>query len=224
MSWNPQSHADWARSLGLVATPLFGRDRRAGLPGKHFVLLDGVLSSLVFSQGNAADLLGSALLARWAWSANVNHAVVIDRKSGLLSALRWDRPADIREHRIAGISDAQELLSNFVSDRPEMTPTAIARTLTIFRSLRVHLSERRGSDLDAIRALNVLLLSADAIRRGNAGYSGATLAGAVEALASEKAVPYKASDFSSSVHPFPLGSWRTSCWKSRTAFNSTHTF
>lgn len=41
MPWKPQSHSDWARFLGLVATPLFGEDRRATLAGKHFVLLDG---------------------------------------------------------------------------------------------------------------------------------------------------------------------------------------
>lgn len=135
----------------------------------------------------------------------MNHAVVIDRGSDILFALRWEHPNDVREHRITSISHAQELLSAFAHDRPESTTTAIARTLTTFRSLRLSLSGYHGNDLDAIRALNVLLLSADAIRRGTVRYSHATLAVAVESLRSARAIPYAASEFSPSVRQFPLG-------------------
>ena len=151
MPWNPQSHSDWARFLGLVSTPLFGKERRVPLPGEHFVLLDGPLSSLVFSHGNVADLLRSAMLAQWAWSANVSHAVVIGRSSSILSVLRWDRPSDVHEHRINIVSDAQKLLSTLASDQPESATTAITPTLDIFRSLRLNLSGYRGNDLDAVR-------------------------------------------------------------------------
>ena len=206
MPWNPRSHTDWARFLGLVATPLFGKDRHVPLAGNHFVLLDGAFSTLVLSiGGNVADLLRTPLLAQWAWSSNVNHAVVNDPASDVMSVLRWDCPGDVREHRVASVDDARKLLSSFATDRPESTATAIRRTLTTFRSLRLSLAEHSGNDLDAIRALNVLLLSADAILRGVANYSRATLEMSVEALRKERGISYSPSDFSSSVLDFPLG-------------------
>ncbi len=173
--------------------------------GKHFILLDGALSSMVLSIGNVADILRTSLLAQWAWSSNVNHAVVKDSTSDAVSVLRWDRPGDIHEDNVSTADDAQKLLSSLAIDLPESTATAISQTLAVFRSLRVNLLEHCGNDLDAIKALNVLLLSADAIRRGSRDLSLATLERAVEVLNGQNVISYSAADFSRSVRHFPLG-------------------
>lgn len=206
MSWNPRSPGNWARLLGLVAVPLFGNDRRASSPGTHVVLLDGALSSLTFSRGNAKVLLDSRRPAQWAWSSNINHSIIVDSKSGSLFSVRCDHPNDIHECSLKSPDDAQRLLSDFADDQPESAESAVGRTINVFRSLRTGFREYRGNDLDAIRGLNVLLLWADAIRTHKSGAEElpTTLGGAVDFLRNKGSIAYRSSDFSPDLHQFPI--------------------
>ncbi|MCX7429158.1 MAG: N-6 DNA methylase [Planctomycetia bacterium] len=207
MSWNPRSPRDWAKRLGLVAVPLFGRDRASDHSGTHCVLLDGALSSLTLSAGGVDELLVTKQPAQWAWSSNVNHAVVVSADARTLFSVRWDQPDSVREYPLSGPETATELLASFVEDRPESTKTSINRVISTFRSLRLNLANYGGNDFDAIRALNVLLLWADAIRVGGAGASPptATLDTAVDSLRNSGVLGYTPSDFSSQIGQFPIG-------------------
>jgi hypothetical protein len=121
--------------------------------------------------------------------------------------VRWDQPELVRQYRLSGPETAKDLLASFAEDRPESSKTSINRTISTFRSLRLNLVNYGGNDLDAIRALNVLLLWADAIRVGGAGVNqpSATLDTAVRLLRNSGALDYTSSDFPSHIRQFPIG-------------------
>ncbi len=172
------------------------------------MLLDGTISSLTFCHARAAELLATQQPAQWAWSSNVNHAVVISDDARKAFSLRWDQPGVVREYPLSGPETAKDLLDGFGEDRPESAKTSINRTINVFRSLRLRLAECGGNDLDAIRALSVLLLWADELRLGNAAgrQASVSLAIAASALRNSGRLGYDPSDFSRPVRPFPIGS------------------
>ncbi|MEX0613174.1 MAG: N-6 DNA methylase [Pirellulales bacterium] len=206
MAWNPQLPHEWVRLLGLVAISLFGPDRKKAPRGTHTVLLDGVASSLTLSSGDPEELLNSKRAARWAWSSNINHAAIVDASGDKLFWVRSDQPEVVHEHRIADPADAHELLSAFTLDRPKPSDSSVKLALDTFRSLRIQLKESGGTDLDAVRAFNVLLVWADALRTGSVvGSVLPTISEAVNQLNAQGVLRYDVADFSVPAATFPLG-------------------
>ncbi|MEX2317112.1 MAG: N-6 DNA methylase [Pirellulales bacterium] len=201
--WNLQSPESWASFLGLVNVPLFGDDRSTRAPaGTHSVLLDGPASSVTFSLGDTKALIGSKDAARWSWSSNVNHALIVDPSSPLIYSVQWDTPTEFRDHRVDNPDDARKLIELLSQDRPEQADSAVHRTIQVFRSLRVLVADMGGTDLDAIRALNVLLTLSDPMSVQTVVQPGITLG---DALAFDrKHRDYVATDFSENVMRFPI--------------------
>src|SRR5262245_32659533 len=72
-----QAINSWGQQLGLVATPLFGRERTDGAALRHMALLDGVRSSFLISDESDGD---TSAAADWAWSSDVRHHVLLRQK------------------------------------------------------------------------------------------------------------------------------------------------
>ena len=145
-------------------------------------------------------------MPRWAWSAGVNHAVVVDAHARKALWLRVDQPEVVRDHPVRTPEDAQELLEKLEVDEPGVAGTAIALAIDAFRSLRLEINDRNGNDLDAILAFNVLLLWADLVRQAGGG-SRSTLAAAVERLGQGERFRYSIGDFSPGLGDFPVGDY-----------------
>ena len=84
----------WAKSLGLVATPLFG-DEKVAYQGNHRLLLDGVTGS--FAMSEVRSEISGQEAANWAWSSGVLHHVTSTENEILLS--RWDKQEQPRYSR-----------------------------------------------------------------------------------------------------------------------------
>src|SRR5208283_5550981 len=207
MAWNPLRLDDWARLLGLVAVPLFGRDRGNAPEGTHVVLLDG-RASLTLSYGNPDELLPSKRPAQWAWSSNVNHAGVIAPGASKLWWSRSEKPDEVREQSVKTQDDARQLLADFAADRPKPSESAVKLALDIFRSLRRGLRECGGTDLDAIRVFNAILLWTDAVIVGavsEQGLSATTVDVVLDTLRKKGALLYPTSELSAAALTFPVG-------------------
>lgn len=205
MDWNPRVPEDWAWLLGLASVPLFGKERELPVAGDHVVLLDGQASSLTFSHGSAAKLLTRDRIASWAWSSNVGHAAIVDKQSGTLFWIRADEPDEISEIHKPTPDIAVELLRKFERDPTPESRSAIEFALDSFRSLRFQIREDGGTDLDAVKAFNILLLWTDAIRTGKAKFGLRSSLGSVCRAFSKAELPTQLCKLSDRASRFPIG-------------------
>ncbi|MHB8884754.1 MAG: HsdM family class I SAM-dependent methyltransferase [Methylovirgula sp.] len=150
----------WGEQLGLVTTPLFGRERR-DQEERHSALLDGVRASFLMSDDDGADSVSEA--ADWAWSANVGHHLSLREKDLVIS-----RPSGKREtfDRTSVESKLPEFLRYLVlSSESERTVNVIAHLIRLFRRHRATLRDTKNStylsDLDSFLYLLAIAPNSD---------------------------------------------------------------
>lgn len=156
LDWDPTSPSAWAHALGMVRVPLFGVSKGQ----EHSVLLDGHRAS--FAVLAEQDLQQDIDPANWTWSSFLNHAVVLEPRSGLMSLRRWDARTQIRRFRLPKTRQAARDFLRLVESSPDPRGTdVVIHILRAFRSIR-NLVE---SPLEAINVLNALLLGTEAARK-----------------------------------------------------------
>ncbi len=162
--WNPFDSRSWARFLGLVHVPMFGKNS-ASHPGNHSVLLDGDVSSFSLSITDEAKFAFDTEPLSWAWSSNLRHTLIIQERTGEMFLRRWDGPSGAaRRFRIASKpSGAFELLDIFKKSSTPRHDDVVLFVLRAFRTIRNSLSSPDG--LDSIKALTVLLLGTESVRK-----------------------------------------------------------
>ena len=160
--WNAGDPSDWARVLGLVPVPLFGKASSVSHQSGN-VLLDGQKSSFTFLvTEDPAELLSNRAL-EWSWSSFLNHTVVADLKKELLLLRRWDSPDTIRRFQLPTSPRGVSQLFNLVkAAKPVAHTDVILHLLRAFRSIRAAI---RGGDNghESLRIFNVLILAAKAV-------------------------------------------------------------
>jgi hypothetical protein len=97
--WNVGDASDWARVLGLVSVPLFGKASSVYHQSGN-VLLDGQRSSFTFLISDDSNDLFSNRPLEWSWSSFLNHTIIADLKKEVLLLRRWDSPETIRSSRL----------------------------------------------------------------------------------------------------------------------------
>jgi adenine-specific DNA-methyltransferase len=203
-TWEPRSSTAWAELLGMVRVPMFDAARSHIHAGQHAVILDGKSASFSLSIGNADALLDLAGPVSWSWSANVRHSVIIDESRDVCLIRRWDAPSSLQEHPIPDATQATQLPQRFQClEHPEL-PTVVDRSLQAFRFVRNGIEELRGTDIDAIRVFNCLLMWAEVSKGQSAVSSSTDLATAVSYLSEHALLNYHPEDFSQSVRAYRL--------------------
>src|ERR1043166_8556905 len=156
--WDPTRPDAWTDLFSLVAVPVFGPHPGAARPpaGVHSLMLDGSRGSFVLSTEGPPQLLDGPDPVRWAWSANVVHAVAIDGDRAIVR--RWDSPVVVKEWPIVRERDARALFRSLQrSHEPPSVQSVIARGLRTFRAVRLAIEKQGGSALDVVLAFNTIL-------------------------------------------------------------------
>jgi hypothetical protein len=138
---------------------MFGPKDAALHKGIHSLMLDGSKGSFVLSTAGPRNLVESLDPLRWAWSANVSHAVSITGVSGRQATVRrWDDPNLAEDRLIENASDARALVRSFEqSPEPPSAQSVIARGLKTFRAIRIAIEKQEGSAVDVVLAFNTVL-------------------------------------------------------------------
>jgi adenine-specific DNA-methyltransferase len=133
----------WRKELGLLPVPLFAADTK-----NRYVLLNG-------SQGNfCLDFDDTELDPRaTAWSSNVGHYVSV--RSDTTRVHRWDRsPASSETFATSDVLSALERFHHYLEAKPpDLSQSAIAHAIRVFRSLRTAL----GAGYSGTQALGAYL-------------------------------------------------------------------
>ncbi len=163
--WNVGDASNWARILGLVPVPLFGKASSAYFQSGN-VLLDGQQSSFTFLvTHDSRELLGNRPL-EWSWSSFLNHTVIADTKEDLLFLRRWDAPETIRRFRLPTSPRGVSQLFNIVrGDKPVSHADVILHLLRAFRAIRGSITGR-DNGLESLRVFNAMILASKAIADG----------------------------------------------------------
>lgn len=163
--WNVGEASNWARVLGLVPVPLFGKASSAYRQSGS-VLLDGQRSSFTFLVPDDPGELLSNRPLEWSWSSFLNHTIIADLKKELLLLRRWDSPETIRRFQLPTSPRGVSQLFNIVKvSKPVAHTDVILHLLRAFRSIRAAI---RGADNghESLRVFNVLILAAKAMTDG----------------------------------------------------------
>lgn len=162
--WNVGDASDWARVLGLVPVPLFGKASSYYQSGN--VLLDGQRSSFTFLvTDDSRELLGNRPL-EWSWSSFMNHTIIADIKKELLLLRRWDSPETIRRFQLPNSPRGVSQLFNIVKgDKPVSHTDVILHLLRAFRSIRGSIRDRENGH-ESLRVFNALILASKAVADG----------------------------------------------------------
>lgn len=156
--WDPRRPDAWAELFSLVAVPVFGAQPRASPhpKGVHSLMLDGARGSFVLSTEGPQHLLAGPDPIRWAWSANVIHAVAIAGDTAIVR--RWDSPIVVKEWPVLSEREARALFRSLQrSHEPPSVQSVIARGLRTFRAVRIAIEKQGGSALDVVFAFNTIL-------------------------------------------------------------------
>lgn len=188
-SWEPSSPDAWARVLGMTLVPLFGQCSPSHVPGEHAVLFDGLGASFIISVADSADINLEQEPLSWAWSANVQHVLMIDRTRGEMFLRRWDSD-QIRRFRLPKRGQgARELLALIENAPGPRAPDIVLHLMRRFRSI----TSISKQPIEAIHILNGLLAAAGAVRRGKISESqwrSFRLVGDVFAVANYACTPF----------------------------------
>lgn len=206
--WNPKSPGAWAQLFGLIAVPMFGPPQGSALhpKGVHSLMLDGTRGSFLLSTAGPKNLVGGPDPVRWAWSANVTHAVaLVDTEGKRAIVRRWDSPDELEEWSIAHEREARRLFQSLEkSNEPPSDQSVIERGLRTFRAIRSAIEKRGGSALDVVLAFNTVLAwvaqhsTTDGDR--NVGFGDA-----IRLVHSAGLVSFTAQQISADLLDFPLG-------------------
>ena len=164
--WIATSPLTWARTLGMVNVPLFGRSRRNLPRGIHSILLDGDKASIALSIGETGQLIADLEPLNWSWSSNVIHWVLVDGDRRQLSVRRWDHSDYRLDRPIPDEREAVDLIEELSAEPEPTAQTVVEKMLGVFRAVRAIIEARDGTETDLIRSFNALLVWADAVRRG----------------------------------------------------------
>ena len=207
--WNPASPVAWGRLLGMVPVPLFGRARRATVPGEHSLLLDGPTASVGLSIGDAQSILAREDSLSWIWSPNLRYSIIVDPNARRRFVRRWDDPSDIEEGVQPDAREAFELVDSLARRPKPIAATVIEKMLGIFRQVRNNFDQRGGTDRDTIRAFNAMLMWAHATQRGDIDPiregRPSTIRDILPILGRHQIIGLQAETFSPSVRSFPIG-------------------
>jgi hypothetical protein len=207
--WNPILPSAWARALGLVSVPMFGRLREEENPGTHAVLLDGSRTSFSLTIDDAGRWVDSPDPLNWSWSSNLNHSLVIDPHANRLVVRRWDRPDDMHSLPIPDAIDAAKIIETFPIDPPARASTVVGKMTELFRIVRHNVENLRGKEVDLIRIFNALLVWADASFRGKIDEAEkrgpTTLFPVLEILHRRGLIDFGPADVSDAVQNLPIG-------------------
>ena len=213
--WNPRSPIEWAQSLGMVRVPMFDHSRASKYRGEHAVILDGKTGSFSLSVGNAQSLLdldkgivvdGGPLT--WSWSANVRHSVIVDAEKDVLLVRRWDDPDDIQDHPFPVNGEIRPFFERLIASTPPEPPSVIDRCLRAFRFVRNGIVSQGGTDLDAMRAFNCLLIWSECVKHGVRDLPSGddvNLGKAIDWLSGHGLIGYGAADFTNPALLYPFG-------------------
>jgi hypothetical protein len=161
--WDPESPEAWARALGLVSVPMFGRERASRMLGRPSVLLDGELASFALFAGNSEELLAKPEPLSWSWSSNLTHTFFVDKSRDSLLIRRWDTTTVESHSPLPSVRQASLILDELDASRPPIAPTVIDRMIGVFRVVRHNVETLRGSQTDVVHAFNALVVVADAL-------------------------------------------------------------
>ena len=163
--WNVGDASDWARVLGLVPVPLFGKAPSIYHQSGN-VLLDGQRSSFTFLVTEDPGELLSNRPLEWSWSSFLNHTIIADMKKEILLLRRWDSPETIRRFQLPSSPRGVQQLFNVVKGaKPVAHTDVILHLLRAFRSIRAAI---QGTDNghESLRVFNILILAAKAVADG----------------------------------------------------------
>ncbi|MHC5537078.1 HsdM family class I SAM-dependent methyltransferase [Singulisphaera rosea] len=160
--WDVGDASDWARVLGLVPVPLFGKASSVYHQSGN-VLLDGQRSSFTFLMSDDATDLFSNRPLEWSWSSFLNHAIIADVKKEVVLLRRWDSPEAIRKFQLPNSPRGVTQLFNIVkSGKPVAHTDVILHLLRAFRAIRGAIS---GADNghESLKVFNALILASKAV-------------------------------------------------------------
>ena len=160
--WNPYDAIGWSKVLGLVHVPLFSVQAASQQPGTHAVLLDGQLASFTFSVCDDSRELEDKPLS-WAWSADVNHAVIVDSKRSEFFVRRWDQPTVRRFKVPTAESHAQELFSIFREGGATKSSDVVSHVLRAFRQVRKAMKDNDSAD--SVLIFTALLVAVERVQK-----------------------------------------------------------
>lgn len=144
----------WAQQLGLVATPLFGRERPTGLAGGHLALLDGVRASFLLSDEADDDAAPD-----WAWSSDVRHHVLLKQKQVVVTRVSGSK--DTFERRSVESKLAEFLRYLEIDSDSEKIVGAIEHLVRLFRRHRTTLHQSNSPAPPDLQSFLYLLLLAE---------------------------------------------------------------
>jgi hypothetical protein len=159
-----QASNSWAQQLGLVATPLFGRERPDARQ-QHLALLDGVRASFLLSDTD--EEIRAA--ADWAWSANVRHHVLLKQKQIVVSRVTGSQ--EVLERRSVE-SKLAEFLRYLELDADAFKIAGVVdHIIRLFRRHRTSLRERKSGipDIDSFLYLLAIAQEEDSIAAHQSG-------------------------------------------------------
>ena len=182
--WDPFTGTSWAKVLGMVRVPLFGKENDPKNVRESAILLDGSKASFAFLCTENRELAEEVQPLSWSWSSHVRHIVAVVPANDSFYLRCWDRPEVTRRFRlpkqaVGAVSLLQELEAASEPRRPDV----IRYILEPFRQIRQRVNSKGA--LWAIRLLNSLLLSAETLRGRPAERWPKTFAEVVEALPSK---------------------------------------
>ena len=159
--WNGADPVAWSKALGLIHVPLFSAEISKLQPGSHAVLLDGQMASFALSVSEDPRELEDKPTS-WAWSADVNHAIVIDSKRAELFVRRWDYPSVRRFKLPAKAEQTHEIMSIFRKDGLPKRSDVVVHVLRAFRQVRVALKDDAPGD--SVLVFTALLVAAERVQ------------------------------------------------------------
>lgn len=161
--WDPYTATSWAKVLGMVHVPLFGKEKDPKDVRESAILLDGSKASFAFLCTESRKLAEEVRPLSWSWSSHVRHIAAVVPTNDSLYLRCWDRPEVTRRFRlpkqaVGAVSLLQELEAASEPTRPDV----IRYILEPFRQIRQRVNSKGA--LWAVRLLNSLLLSAERLR------------------------------------------------------------
>ena len=150
----------WAQQLGLVATPLFGRERPDAAM-HHLAVLDGVRASFLLSRESDED---TSAAADWAWSSDVRHHILLKQQQIIVTRVSGTKETFERQSVESKLIDFLNYLE--VDSDAQKIVGAIDHLLRLFRRHRAALRQfntKQPPDLQSFLYLLAIAETTDAI-------------------------------------------------------------
>lgn len=205
-TWNAYDPEAWARALGLVYVPMFSAEQALNEPGTHAVMLDGERASFAMSLCDDPRELEDRPLS-WAWSSDLDHAVIVDTTRSEFLLRRWDS-AIVRRFKVPQRpADLQPIVRVFETAPAPTAPDVIAYALRAFRQVRSALKEHPVGQ--SVLAFTALLVAVERLQNSPEpeALAGdlATYESLLQFLHSSGGISAELNDLEGNVQAAPLG-------------------